>query len=147
MPIASTGTIANAYLYSGERFDSGLNLYHLRARYYNQATGRFETMDPALGKIFNPGTLHKFSYAQGDPVNLADPSGRDILEYIANVGRVARSVVEGTKIGESALCYARFVADVTNLVAVGFKTGVPINQNIVWAYRDLTDCLELASLL
>ena len=48
-PIASSGSIANTYLYSAERFDSNLNLYHLRARYYNQATGRFETMDPSVG--------------------------------------------------------------------------------------------------
>src|SRR5579863_4086795 len=33
--ISSTGTTPNPYLYSGERFDSSLNLYHLRARYYN----------------------------------------------------------------------------------------------------------------
>jgi RHS repeat-associated protein len=46
MPIASTGAIANTYLYSGERFDSNINLYHLRARFYNALTGRFETMDP-----------------------------------------------------------------------------------------------------
>jgi RHS repeat-associated protein len=44
--IAGTGTTPNPYLYSGERFDSGLSLYHLRARYYNVLTGRFETMDP-----------------------------------------------------------------------------------------------------
>lgn len=36
-------------LYSGERFDSSLNLYHLRARYYNMLTGRFMTMDPMQG--------------------------------------------------------------------------------------------------
>ena len=35
---------------SGERFDSSLNLYHLRARYYNMLTGRFETMDPLPGE-------------------------------------------------------------------------------------------------
>jgi RHS repeat-associated protein len=77
MPIASTGTIANTYLYSGERFDSNLNLYHLRARYYNQATGRFETMDPALGHIFDPATLHKCIYTRSNPVNRADPRGTD----------------------------------------------------------------------
>jgi RHS repeat-associated protein len=82
MPIASAGTIANTYLYSGERFDSGLGFYHLRARYYSQATGRFETMDPELGKIFNPGTLHKYLYSGSDPVNFVDPSGEDdIAEY------------------------------------------------------------------
>jgi len=99
-PIASTGTIANTYLYSGERFDSNLNLYHLRARYYNMLTGRFETMDPGQqhgscfqgGKscrgscgwpgedIVHPGTLHKYVYAQDDPVNHVDPSGKSIEE-------------------------------------------------------------------
>jgi hypothetical protein len=38
--IASTGTTPNPYLYSGERFDSNLSLYHLRARYYNMFTER-----------------------------------------------------------------------------------------------------------
>ena len=65
MQIASTGTTQNPYLYSGERYDSNINLYHLRARYYNMLTGRFETMDPELGKIFDPGTLHKYLYAGG----------------------------------------------------------------------------------
>ena len=78
--IASTGTTSNTYLYSGERFDSGLNLYHLRARYYNMLTGRFGTMDPELGKILSPGTLHKYLYAGSDPVNRIDPSGRDELD-------------------------------------------------------------------
>ncbi len=49
-PIASTGTTPNAYLYSGERFDSALNLYHLRARDYSMLTGRFLTMDQWKGK-------------------------------------------------------------------------------------------------
>jgi RHS repeat-associated protein len=78
--IASTGTIANSYLYSGERFDSNLNLYQLRARYYNMLTGRFETMDPKWGEVFNPGTLHKYVYAQGNPVNAVDPTGNGILD-------------------------------------------------------------------
>jgi RHS repeat-associated protein len=81
MSIASTGTIPNAYVYSGERFDNNIGLYHLRARYYNQLTGRFETMDPDLGKIFNPGTLHKYAYAQANPVNRIDPRGLDSAEY------------------------------------------------------------------
>jgi RHS repeat-associated protein len=86
--IASTGTTPNPYLYSGERFDSSLNLYHLRARYYNMLTGRFETMDPldvsqaccALDfsqaeNISDPGTLHKYVYTQNNPVNRIDPTG------------------------------------------------------------------------
>src|SRR2546425_8972528 len=46
MPINSSGTTSNAFQYSGERLDSGIGLYDLRARYYNQATGRFWSTDP-----------------------------------------------------------------------------------------------------
>ncbi len=80
MQIAATGTTQNPYLYSGERYDSNINLYHLRARYYNMLTGRFETMDPISGWVFNPGTLHKYIYAQSNPVNLIDPRGTDADE-------------------------------------------------------------------
>jgi RHS repeat-associated protein len=80
MPIASTGTTANSYLYSGERFDSNLNLYHLRARYYNQAMGRFETMDPYWGMVRNPVTLHKYVYVANNPAHFVDPSGRLFAE-------------------------------------------------------------------
>jgi RHS repeat-associated protein len=73
--IASTGTTPSPYLYSGERFDSSLNLYHLRERYYNMLTGRFETMDPNEGDILEPATLHKYVYAANDPVDSTDPSG------------------------------------------------------------------------
>ena len=79
-PIASTGAIVNTYLYSGERFDSNLNLYHLRARFYNMLTGRFETMDPVPGKINDPRTLHKYVYSANNPVNASDPTGKDIAE-------------------------------------------------------------------
>lgn len=40
-------------------------------------TGRFETMDPELGKIFDPATLHKYVYSRNNPVNRIDPSGAD----------------------------------------------------------------------
>jgi len=88
MPIASTGTTPNAYLYSGERFDSNLNLYHLRARYYNMLTGRFMTMDPVSQQnsccgsrtTFDPSTLHAYIYAQNNPVNRIDPQGTDSFE-------------------------------------------------------------------
>jgi RHS repeat-associated protein len=81
MSITSAGTTANTYLYSGERFDQNIGLYHLRARYYNMLTGRFETMDPFSGKISDPATLHRYVYASNDPVNRIDPSGKDVGEY------------------------------------------------------------------
>jgi hypothetical protein len=43
-------------------------------------TGRFETMDPAPGDIFNPGMLHKYVYAQDNAVNRLDPTGLQDFE-------------------------------------------------------------------
>ncbi len=99
MSIASSGTIANAYLYSGERFDSSLSLYHLRARYYNTLTGRFETMDPVAGKIFDPKTLHKYVYAGNNPVNRSDPTGQDVVEAFPLWAQVTAAVTIGAFVG------------------------------------------------
>lgn len=75
--INSTGSTPNNYLYRGEQWDSDLGLYYLRARYYNPLTGRFMSRDPEDGKPIDPKSLHKYLYANGDPVNLKDPTGRD----------------------------------------------------------------------
>jgi RHS repeat-associated protein len=51
------------------------------ARYYNPATGRFLSRDPENGKPYFPATLHKYLYADGDPVNGRDPKGlADLVE-------------------------------------------------------------------
>jgi len=78
--IASTGTTLNNYLFSAEQFDRNLSLYHLRARYYNVLTGRFETMDPYQGDIQQPPTLHRYAFTANNPVNFVDPTGRDVAE-------------------------------------------------------------------
>lgn len=38
--IASTGTTPNTYLYSGERFDQNIALYHLRAPFLQRYDGQ-----------------------------------------------------------------------------------------------------------
>jgi RHS repeat-associated protein len=75
--LASTVTTPNNYRYAGEQFDPNSNFYYLRARYYNQATGRFNTTDPLEGSINSPLSLHRYLYADSDPVNKIDPSGRE----------------------------------------------------------------------
>ncbi len=70
-----TGTTENSYLYTGEQYDSGLGQYYLRARYYNQGTGRFTQQDTWMGNNSDPITLHKYLYGNADPVNHIDPSG------------------------------------------------------------------------
>jgi len=40
---------ATNLLYTGEQFDTGLQQYYLRARYYNPSNGRFNRLDPYSG--------------------------------------------------------------------------------------------------
>src|SRR5262249_9335888 len=57
MAIRTSGTTPNVFLYSAEWSDNSVGLYHLRDRYYNKATGRFETQDPYEGDLGSPATL------------------------------------------------------------------------------------------
>ena len=65
----------NVYLFTGEQFDPNVQFYYLRARYYDQANGRFVGMDLFPGMTFEPSSLHKYLYVVGSPVDLVDPSG------------------------------------------------------------------------
>jgi RHS repeat-associated protein len=71
-----TGLTLNNYLFAGEQYDANIGFYYLRARYLNHQTGRFITQDEFPGNPFEPITLHKYLYANANPVNMIDPSGR-----------------------------------------------------------------------
>ena len=71
----STGDTENSYLYRGGQFDSFTGLYYLRARYMNPSTGMFITMDEYAGSVFEPVSLHKYLYANANPVTFCDPTG------------------------------------------------------------------------
>ena len=75
--IASNGAPQTGYLYCGQQWDSDLGLYLNRARYLNPNTGRFWTMDGDYWNNEDPLSLHKYLYAQDDPVDGIDPSGND----------------------------------------------------------------------
>ncbi len=73
--ISSTGNTENSYLYCAEQLDSTTGLYYLRARYMNPTTGTFITQYTYSGTIFDPTSLHKYLYANANPVMNCDPSG------------------------------------------------------------------------
>jgi RHS repeat-associated protein len=76
--LTSTGSTPNLYRFSGQQFDPDLNLYYNRARYLDPHTGRFRTMDEYEGDGIDPRSLHKYLYADGNPVSFSDPSGHFI---------------------------------------------------------------------
>src|SRR6266851_8072056 len=53
----------------------------LRYRYYNQSVGRFTSFDDFAGHSTHPQSLNKYGYANGDPINVFDPSGHDGISF------------------------------------------------------------------
>lgn len=72
---AAKGQANIQMLYQGQQQDPESNMYYLRARYYDPATGRFITKDPIKGKLSNPSSQNPYQYAYNNPINLSDPSG------------------------------------------------------------------------
>jgi RHS repeat-associated protein len=66
---------ATSLLYAGEHFDTDMQNYYNRARWYNPLTGLFNRMDPYEGNRQAPQSLHKYLYAHCNPVMNIDPSG------------------------------------------------------------------------
>lgn len=111
--VSSTGSTPNAYLYSGERYDADLGLYHLRARHYNPRQGRFTSMDPFAGYAGSPQTLHKYTYVHADPVNFIDPSGlASSSEYRVLTLAAFRATPAMRRLSDAIICVFVHVASV-----------------------------------
>ncbi len=134
MPITTTGTTPNNFLYSGEQYDSTLGLYYLRARYYNLATGRFLTMDPRQksSTCYSCGrsTSNSYTYASANPVNRIDPRGLvDVLEE-AEIAKETVLVVHPVVWGTYAVGVACLLSsDVSYIVGILQNAGTPIKAN------------------
>jgi RHS repeat-associated protein len=59
----------------GTYFRDAVGQDYAEQRYYNAGMGRFWSPDRKAGSLANPGSLNRYTYAHGDPVNLFDPHG------------------------------------------------------------------------
>ncbi len=76
--VAAAGDRTSSLLL-GEQFDPNLGFYYLRARYMDPSNGRFVSQDSYMGADRDPVSLHKYLYANGNPVMGIDPSGNMTL--------------------------------------------------------------------
>ena len=92
------GNTTNTYLYAGEQRDSESGHYYLRARYYAPTTGRFTQMDTYAGNNPDPVTLHKYLYANANPVDNIDPTGQySMLSMTTSIA--IRGILTGMQYG------------------------------------------------
>ena len=79
--IESGGPVAAAHAWRGYRTDA-TGLIHMGARYYLPETARFISPDP-LG---HSASADLYSFANGDPVNFVDPTGRGAVRGNPSTG-------------------------------------------------------------
>ncbi len=77
---STMGNIANPWRFASGYLDSSTGLYKFGARYYDPTIGRWTQQDPLRGSLDNPTSLNRYVYANDDPVNFTDPSGKDIFD-------------------------------------------------------------------
>ncbi|MBI4208927.1 MAG: RHS repeat-associated core domain-containing protein [Deltaproteobacteria bacterium] len=82
------------HLFTGQEYDSAVELYYYGARYYEPSLGRFLSLDPLLrkairreednrGKSFvgRPIVWNGYVYTRNNPIRYLDPTGEDDLEF------------------------------------------------------------------
>ncbi|MDN3507014.1 MAG: hypothetical protein P0S96_07285 [Simkaniaceae bacterium] len=75
----------NPWQFASKRFDSSINLIYFGKRYYNPATGRWITTDPAgFEDSFNP-----YQYTLNNPFRYYDPNGESLGGYMLGLGEIA----------------------------------------------------------
>jgi RHS repeat-associated protein len=93
IPNLPTGS-GDRYGFQGRENDSESGLMHFRARSYDPMMGRFTSRDP----VWHPNLYH---FADNDPVNKTDPSGRDVPDYAyGNLDNALREALEALKGGD-----------------------------------------------
>lgn len=147
--ISQVGSTNNTVRYDGEQQDPALNFYYLRARYLNQAIGRFVSLDTYSGDATDPSSLHKYLYSDSDPVNHRDPSGNFGIASLSinvtfNLSYKALAVIPLAFLASCAatfgLSFALSAADITVPPNIGGPTPF-CNGDLwesIWIYRSMT---------
>ena len=126
--ITNTGTTTSYYRYSGEQYDPNLGFVFLRARYLNPNSGRFLSRDSFAGNVFDPPSLHRYTYGGNDPINHSDPTGKDF--GFSLIGTLVVVAVVSVLVIGAVYTYTHFARP-----AYQQLNAVPMNDNDLNAAR------------
>ncbi len=63
------------FRFTGQRYESGIELYFYNARFYDPAAGRFIQADTIVPGVGNSQAYDRYVYVNNNPVKYTDPSG------------------------------------------------------------------------
>ena len=135
------GSTENEFLYTGEQYNANTGLYYLRARYMSPSTGTFVSMDSYAGSISEPVSLHKYLYANANPVMYKDPSGN----FAAAMSLTATQAVY-TSISEQEMAYNAAVLNI-GLKALKLLSSIVAVYNAATAITQCIATLEIENVL
>lgn len=122
---SQTGSLYNPFQYASGWQSDITNFTHFGQRWYAPLPeyGRWTQQDPVAGSLFHPTSQCRYTYANDDPVNLTDMSGRQSLGLCITLYVVAAAGIIGGLIGIGIGVASLFLAPPTGglslLVAFG----------------------------
>jgi RHS repeat-associated protein len=90
------GSVPSHLRFKAEWFDAAPGLTFLRARWYQPETARFVSRDPWQGDPAAPRSLHRYQYANQNPVFYGDPSGKFTAAETVTISFVANVVLSAS---------------------------------------------------
>ncbi len=91
--VLACSAFGNPYLFTGREYDCESGLYYYGRRYYDPTAGRFLQEDPLAGDDVHP--QQRYLYAEGNPVNLVDPGGRQAQAAAVGLAAVCTTSIAG----------------------------------------------------
>jgi RHS repeat-associated protein len=80
----------NPFRYAGGTYDVSSNLIKFGQRWYDPDTGRFTQQD-SLETLADPTRANRYEYANGNPINYVDPTGRYSLDdFVGTLGNYTK---------------------------------------------------------
>ncbi len=103
------GTSANKFTFTGHEMDEETGLIYAKARFFDPDIGRFLTQDSFLGDVTNVPSLHRYYYANQNPLFYFDLDGHQSLTEIARRERERQEKAEAVAVGTNTEGYGTAV--------------------------------------
>lgn len=136
-PLASVGTVANPFGYTGYPIDDESGLFYANARYYDSELGAFLSEDPAASDPTRPITFHPYICANGNPLVYLDRSGRtaELVEVLdgheRNQAEIVALAEQIKSMRASAAWYERPFVELGFVGTVLMTAGNRLGQGVI----------------